>query len=87
MAHIVDAVLLAALAFTALAWALDLGSRKTQLMTTTIVVLVLNVVAVWQEKPWYVVALLGGLMGIVFPALRREMRRNAAGSTASKSAT
>ncbi|MFJ5820046.1 hypothetical protein ACIQGT_40105 [Streptomyces sp. NPDC093108] len=88
MAHIVDAVLLAALAFTALAWALDLGSRKTQLTTATVVVLALNVAAIWQEKPWYVVAFYGGLMGFVFPALRREsMRCRAAKSTVSKPAT
>ncbi|MFJ5817324.1 hypothetical protein ACIQGT_26020 [Streptomyces sp. NPDC093108] len=88
MAHIVDAVLLAALVFTALVWALDLGSRMTQLMTETVMVLALNVAAIWQEKPWYVVAFYSGLMGFVSSALRREsMRRKAAKSTVSKSAT
>ncbi|MFD8897611.1 hypothetical protein [Streptomyces ardesiacus] len=46
MIQFVNVVLLAALALTALAWALDLGSRKTQLMTVTGVVLALNVAAV-----------------------------------------
>ena len=85
MAQYVDVVLFAALALTALAWALDLGSRKTQLMIATGVVLVLNAEAIWQDKHWYVVAIYGGLLGRLLHALRQEsVRRKAAKSTASK---
>ncbi|HLU97057.1 MAG TPA: hypothetical protein VKZ89_09490 [Thermobifida alba] len=37
--------------------------------------LALNVATVWQEKPWYVSAVCGGLMGLLLPALRREIVR------------
>jgi len=75
MIQSVNVVLLAALALTALAWKLDLGSRRTQLITATCVALALNVATVWQEKPWYVSAVCGGLMGLLLPALRREIVR------------
>jgi hypothetical protein len=78
MAQAVDVVLLAALTFTALAWALDLWSRKTKLMIATGVVLALNVAAVWQDERWYFLALYGGLMGLLLSALRRESVRSKA---------
>lgn len=84
MSRIVDVVLLAALTFTALAWALDLGSRKTQLMIATGMVLALDAVAIWQDKPWYIVVIYGGLTGPLLHALRREIIRHKAAKTVSK---
>ncbi|KAB7835697.1 hypothetical protein [Streptomyces mobaraensis] len=84
MSRIAEVVLLAALSFTALAWALDLGNRKTQLMIATCVVLALDAAAIWQDKPWYICAVYGGLMGLLLPALRRESIRRKAAKTVSK---
>ncbi|MFH0245920.1 hypothetical protein ACGRHY_26695 [Streptomyces sp. HK10] len=84
MSRIVDVVLLAVLTFTALAWALDRGSRKTHLMIATGVVLALDAVVIWQDKPWYVCAGYGGLTGLLLPALRRESIRRKAAKTVSE---
>ncbi|MFI0813645.1 hypothetical protein [Streptomyces echinatus] len=84
MSRTVDVVLLAALAITALAWALDLGSRKAHLLSATGVVLALNVAAVWQDEPWYIGAIYGGLVGLIVPALCREIIRRKAAKPVSK---
>ncbi|MEU6106400.1 hypothetical protein [Streptomyces flaveolus] len=85
MTLFVNVLLLAALALTAFAWALEWGSRMTQLATATGVTLALNVAAIWQDMPWYTTVVYGGLLGLLIPALRREqIRRNAATTTGSK---
>jgi hypothetical protein len=43
-------------------------------------------VAIWQDEPWYIVAVYGALMGFLLQALRRDsVRRKVAKSMASKS--
>ncbi|MFD8609476.1 hypothetical protein [Streptomyces sp. NPDC059631] len=87
MSRTVDIVLLAALAITALAWALDLGSRKAHLMAATGVVLALNVTSLWQDDPWYIDAVYGGLAGLLVPALHQEIVRRKAAKTDSESSS
>jgi len=54
----------------------------------TCVVGEINVSAVLQTEAWYVVAIYGGLMGVLLSALRRESgRRKSAPSTTTKSRT
>lgn len=84
--NVVDVLLFAALAAGALWWALDLGTRKSRLVFLTCVVGGINVSAVVQTEDWYVVAIYGGLLGILLGALRREsVRRKSAKSPAAKS--
>ncbi|MGW0889171.1 hypothetical protein ACWDYA_13495 [Micrococcus luteus] len=86
--NVVDVLLFAALALGALWWALDLGTHKSRLVFLTCVVGAINVSAVWQNEDWYVVAIYGGLMGLLLSALRREsVRRKSAPSTTTKSRT